>query len=361
MRVAKRGGSSRSNTFWVVAAALAVLSGCGRVGYEAAVPSALEREASTTTAASEGGAPVSTLDGSASDFPESAPDDAALSGADTPASADQTIPGGGPPDAAPEAAQVQTPFDAAVSAGMDLGDDLGPDLQSGAAFYPDSSASLGAGLVGYWRLDESAGTTATDSSGLANHGTYVNDPTPSSMVAPVMFQNPRSLLLDQSTRQAVTVPDAPSLSLTGPFTLAAWVFLTADTISTSTQGIIEKWEWDGKRAHLGFFLRLDAEQRPRVATIGTRMLDDVAPAAPVPRQTWTHLAGVFDGSSLRVYVNGAEQARLDTTVAPEDGSSPVEIGRAMGVGTFHGLLDDVRIYARALSAADVGALAAGAP
>ena len=93
----------------------------------------------------------------------------------------------------------------------------------------------------------------------------------------------------------------------------------------------------------------------------------VSPSAPdpVPRDTWIHLAGVYDGAVARIYVNGAEvaSAPLTGTFAPD--TTPVILGGngndASGVPTelFPGRIDELMLYARALSAEEIGRLAAG--
>jgi hypothetical protein len=214
------------------------------------------------------------------------------------------------------------------------------------------------GLVAYYRFDEAAGTTATDSSGSGNHGTHVNGPSPSTLAAPVTFPNRGSLRFDETRSQAVRVPDAPSLSLTGPFTLAAWVRPSA--APTGNQGVIEKWDWDGARARRGYFLRLEASRKPRAAVFDANGNGvDVPAVGPVPADVWTHVAAVFDGSTLRIYVNGAVQGTAPNAPAPADGASALEIGRSGGVSGFDGNIDEARVYARALTGQEIAALAQG--
>jgi hypothetical protein len=108
-------------------------------------------------------------------------------------------------------------------------------------------------------------------------------------------------------------------------------------------------------------LRIDTSERPKFSVIADVGSSTVAVSpVRVPVGVWCHLAGVYDGSSVSIYVNGALAATHASAVKPIDGSSPLEIGISHGGHSFNGSLDDVRIYARALSAAEVKALAAGA-
>jgi hypothetical protein len=79
---------------------------------------------------------------------------------------------------------------------------------------------------------------------------------------------------------------------------------------------------------------------------------------------WHHLAGVTDAAGMRLYVDGVQRAlntRAESIVYTYD---QLLVGREGNGGTnhdFEGTVDDVRIYTRALSPADVTALAGGAP
>jgi hypothetical protein len=76
----------------------------------------------------------------------------------------------------------------------------------------------------------------------------------------------------------------------------------------------------------------------------------------LPDRLWHHLAGVYNGQSLKVYLNGAEVSSVTATGAVDVVSEPLLLGRnADGVG-LAGMIDEVRIYGRALSAGDVADL-----
>jgi hypothetical protein len=64
---------------------------------------------------------------------------------------------------------------------------------------------------------------------------------------------------------------------------------------------------------------------------------------------WHHIAGVFDGSEMRIYVDGQRKALKSPAVAPGTGSSHLLIGRSQdGSGFFNGLIDEVRVTAAAV-------------
>ncbi|MBP2322203.1 hypothetical protein JOF56_002588 [Kibdelosporangium banguiense] len=90
-----------------------------------------------------------------------------------------------------------------------------------------------------------------------------------------------------------------------------------------------------------------------------------ASASGVPQlNTWTHLAGVYDpvAQNIKLYVNGTLAATTPHTVKPDWASGQVRIGRTIWGGNpavdhWPGAIDEVQIHDRALSAADVSALA----
>ncbi len=219
--------------------------------------------------------------------------------------------------------------------------------------------NLMVGIVAHWRLDDAVGSMMVmDSSGSGNHGMHMGGPMSSTITAPVMFPNPRSLEFPQGN-PGVRVPDSPTLSLTGNFTIAAWVRPT--TIGgTAFRGVVEKWETVDAGPQNGYFLRLDSIGTMRGTIFAGNTPFTVNGNRKVTPQTWTHVALVREGPRLSLYVDGA----IDKEAAPGpvptgNGTSPLEIGRAMGTSPFEGLIDDVRIYNRALTPMEMAALARG--
>ena len=143
-------------------------------------------------------------------------------------------------------------------------------------------------------------------------------------------------------------------------TLAIW--LKADRVDRGT--LISKMT-DEPRAK-GYYVDL-ADGHVRINLI-TRWLDDsirVRSARPITAGRWYHLAVSYDGSRLasgiRLYLDGKPVPLLvdhDFINQSFDIDEPVRIGAGGGPeGFFSGLLDDVRIYSRDLSAREVSILA----
>jgi hypothetical protein len=70
--------------------------------------------------------------------------------------------------------------------------------------------------------------------------------------------------------------------------------------------------------------------------------------------TWTHLAGTYDGTTLRLYVNGVQVSSRAQTGAIAVSTNPLQIGGDTFYGQyFQGQIDEIRVYNRALSAAQI--------
>ena len=69
---------------------------------------------------------------------------------------------------------------------------------------------------------------------------------------------------------------------------------------------------------------------------------------------WTHLAATYDGSTLRFYVNGTQAASRAVTGGITSSTNPLRIGGNSVWGEwFNGSIDEVRIYNRALTPAQI--------
>jgi hypothetical protein len=84
---------------------------------------------------------------------------------------------------------------------------------------------------------------------------------------------------------------------------------------------------------------------------------------PLPTSTWSHIGLTYDGATLRMFVNGVQVASRAHagTMAPSTGVLRIG-GTNVASEWFAGRIDDLRIYARALSAGEIQLdMAAGIP
>jgi subtilisin family serine protease len=203
-----------------------------------------------------------------------------------------------------------------------------------------------AGLVSYWRLGETSGTTAADSQG-TNTGTYTNGVT----------LGAQSLLLSDTVNKAasfdgsndyVNVRDAASLDLTSSFTLECWVNLDATTTST----LLRKGGTGVDNYALSLVsgtLRLEFDD----SGSGWNHLE----AGSLSAGMTYHVVGVFDNAAdtLTIYINGQQVGQATgITRTPVTNTSAVYMGARQGSSGFtNGRIDEVAIYSVALSASTV--------
>ena len=85
---------------------------------------------------------------------------------------------------------------------------------------------------------------------------------------------------------------------------------------------------------------------------GNGLDDEVATGQDLPLNTWTHLAGTFDGSTYRFYINGTLAGTAAGTLGSPN-SAPLRIGTSGDCQKFVGLIDEVELFNRALSQAEI--------
>ena len=147
----------------------------------------------------------------------------------------------------------------------------------------------------------------------------------------------------------VTVPHAASLALTTGVTMEAWV---APTALGGWRTVLLKER--SRRAELGALRLRRRGGGPSAYATGASELGASGTAA-LSLTAWTHVAGTYDGATLRLYVNGVQVATRALTGALAAGTAPLSIGGNGVWGEwFAGRIDEVRVYNRALGAADVG-------
>ncbi|NGZ09237.1 MAG: LEPR-XLL domain-containing protein, partial [Nitrospira sp. LK70] len=211
---------------------------------------------------------------------------------------------------------------------------------------------LSADLTAGYAFDEASGTTAADTSGNAIVGTLTNGPTWGA------GKNGNGVILD-GVNDYVNLGNPASLQVTGSLTLSAWV--NASTFPIDDAAVVSK----RASGELGFQLDVTKDTGPR--TIGFKLTNSSGDqmflygATALQPNMWYHIAGVYDAAtqSLHVYLNG----QLDdgvaqgtvTTSQQNSSTTNVTIGRRAGTTGFEfaGRLDDVRIYDRALTMAEI--------
>jgi hypothetical protein len=146
----------------------------------------------------------------------------------------------------------------------------------------------------------------------------------------------------------VTIPDHPSLDLTTGATLMAWVY---PTLLGSYRTVIMK-ETVGGAAYYLYSGPGDLAMGGGGFAGGT--YHETSGGVVLPLNAWTHLATTYDGANIRVYRNGVLVATLANTGSFDQSNSPLRLGgNSTWSEWWQGRIDEVRVYNRALSAAEI--------
>jgi len=204
-------------------------------------------------------------------------------------------------------------------------------------------------LVASFGFNENAGTIAGDNSGSNNNGTLTNGPVWSAsgkFGAAIQFDG---------TDDYINIPDANSLDLTTGMTIEAWV---NPTNVTGYRTVITK---DNGTNNLAYTLSANnstsgaANQRPNARIRSGSTTTTITGTTKLVLNTWAHLACTYDGTTLRYYQNGVQVATVAVTASMTVTTNPLRIGgsTALSAQYFAGLIDEVRVYNRALSATEI--------
>ena len=152
----------------------------------------------------------------------------------------------------------------------------------------------------------------------------------------------------------VTIPDAPELAMSEPFSLSAWVKPDAALISNMTWlpedmiVVSKRSEKSGQGHSLGLrFVEQDVYNITASYYVGNATFRSLN--ATVEITSWSHIAATYDGSTISIYDDGVEIAFQPYAVSkmPRQNSQPLVIGK-----DFIGSIDDVRVYSSAVNFSD---------
>ncbi|MFF8280422.1 LamG-like jellyroll fold domain-containing protein [Streptomyces lateritius] len=206
--------------------------------------------------------------------------------------------------------------------------------------------------VGRWKMDETSGTAAVDSSGGTNNATLTGATRSTERGGAAVFNGTSSY---GATAQ-------PAVNTSGSFSVATWVRLD-DT--TANRSFLAQDGTVGNTFQLYYSTTYGwTFNRPAEDKSGPTLTRVSSGTAAVTAGTWTHLIGVYDAAAgkIRLYVNGSliQEAAFSS---PWEGTGPLQIGRRKAGGAYgeyhKGALDDVQVYSEALTATQAAAVKGG--
>jgi peroxiredoxin len=198
-------------------------------------------------------------------------------------------------------------------------------------------------LIGWWKFDETEGNTAVDSSGKGNDGTLVGNP----------VWRPKGGKIGGALEfggkgDYVKIANEPAFDITNQITISAWVNITS---------VLQ--EWTGIVTKGDTAWRMSTDFANNVFHFGVSPSDYLNGRTEVGAGQWHHVACVYDGKRMKIYVDGALDVLRRRTGPIATNDFPVCIGENIELTgrCWHGLIDDVRIYNCALSENGIAALA----
>jgi type II secretory pathway pseudopilin PulG len=201
------------------------------------------------------------------------------------------------------------------------------------------------GLVGWWRAEGNAQDSAGRHDGTLPFGINY---APGKIGQAFDFDG---------SRRRVSVPDSPDFRLTKALTIAGWVYPRQYGGMIFFRGddraALDPWQVDLRTPGFVGFQIMDAQNRT------------VRIEAPIQLDQWQHIAATFGArGNMFLYVNGALAARTNTALQPLGELEPTQ-NPALGIGNiggtaynepFHGMIDEMALYSRALNARQIRAI-----
>jgi hypothetical protein len=219
-------------------------------------------------------------------------------------------------------------------------------------------SEAGTGPIGWWTLDDISGTTAADSSGNNNDGAIGP-----SVILGTAAPNGTAFSFDGFSTSYVQVPYGTGTlaPATTQITVSAWINPSSFDCAGSHPGqcaVVSNEGVPGDGTY-GYGLR--------VIDFGTRLQwcwgsegggDCAYGNYPFQPDTWTNIVGTYDGAVLRGYVNGVLVGENATAFPALNTLRDLFIGRLpSGNLLWRGGIDDVRVYNRVVTPAELQQLA----
>ena len=237
------------------------------------------------------------------------------------------------------------------------------------AISDKQGSGLTTGLKGYWALDDGGGLVALDSSGFgANGKLHTNDARKLAYPGPVFVNGGKlggCLKFNSQDQNWVEIPGKSHLDLKDQFSVSFWM-KPDTTVLPEWCGVLSK----GEVWYHGWYLdRVASGQQIRMRWFGADQKEDSDVNANAPafvEGQWTHVAMSYDArdsKSVTMYLNGVSAGSGTITNPMSQGAHSIYLGSkeygGKSEGFYQGLIDEVAMWNRPLTEADVAVLFSG--
>ncbi|MBL0183766.1 MAG: T9SS type A sorting domain-containing protein [Chitinophagaceae bacterium] len=217
------------------------------------------------------------------------------------------------------------------------------------------------GLVAYYHFNDNSRSGqnriitnfCTTTGSALNGSTFGTALTPVFDCAPPPFTAPECNMQTNGTTDQATVPNNASLGLNN-FSIGAYVKTT--DASGNYKNILWK-DVDGSNANYALYItntnkaQITFQRNPIVGqapnATGTTTITD---------GSWHYLVGTYDGTNLKIYVDGVLDGTTATSSTPMTGPNPLYLASSAGSNKYNGSMDEISVWNRALSANEITGL-----
>jgi hypothetical protein len=192
------------------------------------------------------------------------------------------------------------------------------------------------------------GSVLRDQSGKQNHGT----------TSTISWDSSKQAYSFDGTGY-VDVPSSPSINITGnKLSIGGWIYWTAESGTSDTP--LGRW---GSTESMDYLLIIQNGSNKLQFYVNGGAAS-VTSSSTIPKNQWVHIAGVYDGATLQIYINGKPNGSSAAyTSSLNDSTGKFAIGatydNAAGDDFFNGLIDDIRIFPHALKPQQIKRLYSG--
>jgi len=228
-----------------------------------------------------------------------------------------------------------------------------PQETGGDGGPPDTTTTLATGLVAWYPMDALTTTGIADATGNGHDGLCPIN-AQSIPVCPVVTPGKIGNAIRFDGSKLFEIKSTPALVTTSGFTVTAWIQIAQAPASRACVVTKEI----GLNSYNTWALCIEPNQQVSFSTVTGTLQDDLTSTAIVGLAAWHHVAIRWDGTTKTIALDGADTGSDRATTDFDDQSIYIGAGfDGADYADYTGLIDDIRIYDRPLTPAELGVLA----